>query len=160
MNGGAVKYLHVNLSLPGLFLSVFRWVCNNLYSRARLFLLLRWGSPVASTNAPDRGVGDMNTYQACKNFWYYLACNSPAAFCPASCRFPLCIYILSNKLKGPPCLFLKFFFCTAPTSPVLSPLMPAAQPSEMLISVFSAQQVTPVLCSGPSYPAETWKKLP
>lgn len=102
----------------------------------------------------------MNISQSCKSFRYYLAYNSPAAFCPASCSFSLCIYILNNTLKGPPCLSLKLFFCTAPACPGLS-LTHSSCPalSKAHLCLFNPMNH---LCSAKVFPtcAVIWKKVP
>lgn len=99
--------LKINLFLSRLFLSLFGVVYNNLYPKAKLSLLPKYDSSVASILMPPKFVlpslgGTWVFPNPVKSFRGYLAYHFPTVTGPASCSFSLCIQslLLSNRLKG------------------------------------------------------------
>lgn len=106
MFGRQSSHLQVNFFLSGLVFKLFRWVCNDLFSRANLSLLLKCNSSVVSTLKLS-----MFVLLSLSGTWTFLSPVkalpisyhiTPAVICPTSCNISLCIYssLLSDRLQG------------------------------------------------------------
>ena len=100
---------------------------------------------------------------SCRSFRSYLAYNSPAVICPASCIFSLCTHslLVSSRLKGTSMPISEVLFLH---SSLLSSTLPHTLPAAPALSNSDLCLLDPMtqLCSVRALPTSTelWKKAP